>query len=75
MPALLKEINTDKEVKVIAAKDSIVELVIGKKKYTTDEYYYDEESDQYIYTLATDRDLSGTMVTVTASNDFDLAFL
>lgn len=71
MPALLKEItNTDKEVKVIAAKDSIVELVIGKKKYTTDEYYYDEESDQYIYTLATDRDLSGTMVTVTASNDF-----
>lgn len=70
MPTLLNEItNTDKEVKVVAIKDCEIELIIGKKKYTTNEYYYDEISDQYIYTLVTDRDLSGTVVEVFASNE------
>ncbi|NLO09970.1 MAG: hypothetical protein GX129_08925 [Clostridiales bacterium] len=70
MPMLLNEIsNTDKVVKVISIKDCEIALTIGKKLYTTREYVYDEANDQYIYTLATDRDLSGTRVTVTASND------
>jgi len=69
-PALLNEIaNTDKEVKVIAAKDCTVTLTIGKKTYNTDKYQYDEASGNYIYTLEIDRDLSGTAVTVTASNE------
>lgn len=70
MPILLKEIsNTDKEVKVAATKDCTVSLIIGKKQYTSSDYQYDELTDQYIYTFATDRDLSGTLVTVTATND------
>lgn len=69
-PVLLNEItNTDKEVKVIATKDCEITLTIGKKTYTTDKYQYDEKADQYIYTFATDRDLSGTSVTVTATNE------
>lgn len=70
MPKLLNEItNTDKEVKVIAIKDCEVTLIIGKKTYKTNEYKYDEIIGEYIYTLTTDRDLSGTPVTVLASND------
>ena len=69
-PALAAEItNTDKEVKVIAAKDCLVTLTVGKKTYTTDKYLYDETTGNYIYTFAIDRDLSGTAVTVTASNE------
>ena len=69
MPVLLSEItNTDKIVNVVAVKDVEIELIIGKKKYTTNEYYYDEALGKYIYTLATDRDVSGTVVKVTASN-------
>lgn len=68
-PKLLNDVtNTDKEVKVISIKDSIISLVIGKKEYTTSEYVYDEATAQYIYTLATDRDLSGTPIKVTATN-------
>ncbi|TAH64838.1 MAG: hypothetical protein EWM47_11840, partial [Anaerolineaceae bacterium] len=70
MPTLLNEItNTDKIVNVVSIKDTEIALKIGSKTYTTKVYYYDEVSDQYIYTLATDRDLSGTTVVVTASND------
>lgn len=69
MPILLNEItNTDKEVKVAATQDCTVTLVIGKKEYTSSDYEYDENNDQYIYTFATDRDQSGTEVTVTATN-------
>ena len=69
-PTLLRDItNTDKEVKVSAAKDCEITLTIGKKTYTTNEYIYDELSGQYIYTLATDRDVSGTSVTVTSTNE------
>lgn len=70
MPELLKEVtNTDKEVKVIAIKDSEVTLIIGKKTYKTSDYEYDEITGEYLYTFATDRELSGTSVTVIASND------
>jgi 2',3'-cyclic-nucleotide 2'-phosphodiesterase/3'-nucleotidase len=70
MPELLKEItNNDKEVKVVAIKDTEIVLTIGKKLYSTSEYVYDEATDQYIYTLATDRNVSGTSVTVTATNE------
>lgn len=70
MPILLKEIsNTDKEVKVAAIKDCEVTLTIGNKTYTTKEYVYDELTDQYIYTFATDRDVSSTKVIVTATNE------
>jgi 2',3'-cyclic-nucleotide 2'-phosphodiesterase/3'-nucleotidase len=69
-PSLLNQItNTDKVVKVVAAKDCKITLTIGKKTYTTKKYQYDKATDQYIYTLKTDRDLSGTKVTVTASNE------
>ena len=69
MPALLKEItNTDKEVKVIA-KDSIVELVIGKRNIQQMNTITMKSLISILHP-ATDRDLSGTMVTVTASNDF-----
>ncbi|NLP33937.1 MAG: hypothetical protein GX359_01945 [Clostridiales bacterium] len=69
MPDLLKEItNTDKKVQVVANKDCEVSLTIGKKNYTTSEYVYDEEDNIYIYTFETDRDVSGTKVTITASN-------
>lgn len=70
MPVLLNEIsNTDKEAKVVAIKDCEIALTIGKKLYTTKEYIYDEITDQYIYTIAIDRDVSGTSVKVTASNE------
>ena len=69
-PSLVRDItNTDKLVEVIADKDSIVTLTIGKKQYQTETYIYDEENDQYIYTFNTDRDTSGTEVTITASNE------
>jgi len=69
-PALAKVItNTDKEVRVIAEKDCLVTLTIGKKTYTSDKYLYDESTGQYIYTFAVDREVSGTTVTVTASNE------
>lgn len=68
-PVLINEItNTDKVVKVAAFKDVEIKLQIGKKTYTTTEYYYDEASGKYIYTLAVDRDLSGTKVEITAAN-------
>ena len=70
MPELLNEItNTDKVAKVVAIKDSEITLTIGKKTYITDSYEYDEVTGNYIYTLAIDRDLSGTSVTITASNE------
>lgn len=70
MPTLLKEItNTDKLVNIVAIKDVEIELVIGNKRYSTTEYVYDEANNQYIYSLATDRDLSGTKVVVTATNE------
>ncbi|NLJ95818.1 MAG: hypothetical protein GX321_01580 [Clostridiales bacterium] len=70
MPMLLNEItNTDKEVKVLAIKDCEVTLIIGKKTYKTTEFEYDETIGAYVYTFATDRDQSGTSVTVLASND------
>lgn len=68
-PSLLKEItNSDKLVEVIATKDCEVVLIIGQKTYTTKEYWYDEASSRYIYSLETDRDLSGTPVTITVIN-------
>lgn len=68
-PVLVSEItNTDKLVRVAAAKDCEVILTIGSKTYTTTQYQYDELSGLYIYSLATDRVKSGTKVTVKASN-------
>lgn len=69
MPTLLNDIsNTDKIAKVVALKDCEVLLTIGNKKYIATEYYFDEELGQYIYRIPTDRDLSGSVVIVTASN-------
>lgn len=68
-PTLVKEIsNTDKKVQVIAGQDLVINLRIGAKTYETAKYMYDEVNDQYIYTFATDRDVSGTEVVVTATN-------
>lgn len=68
-PMLVKEIsNTDKKVQVIAGQDLLINLRIGTKTYETSEYVYDEANEQYIYTFATDRDVSGTEVVVTATN-------
>jgi 2',3'-cyclic-nucleotide 2'-phosphodiesterase/3'-nucleotidase len=68
-PALLKKItNTDKLVQVTADKDCEVTLTIGEKTYKTKEYRYDDTKKKYIYSLKTDRDISGTTVTVTAAN-------
>jgi 2',3'-cyclic-nucleotide 2'-phosphodiesterase/3'-nucleotidase len=70
MPKLLNEItNTDKEVRVVSIKDVVISLKIGKKEYTGSKYEYDQTAGQYIYTLETDRALSGTKVTITARND------
>lgn len=70
MPSLLNEVtNTDKIVNVVSIKDVEIVLFIGGKRYSTKEYTYDEVANQYIYTLATDRDLSGTELVVTATND------
>jgi len=69
MPALLKEVtNSDKQVQVVANKECEVTLKIGKKSYTTTEYVYDEVNRRYIYTLEIDREVSGTELTVTATN-------
>lgn len=69
-PVLLSEItNADKEAKVIAMKDCVVTLTVGKKTYTTDQYQYDEVTGNYIYTLTIDRNLSDTAVSVTAANE------
>jgi 2',3'-cyclic-nucleotide 2'-phosphodiesterase/3'-nucleotidase len=69
-PNLLKDItNTDKTVYVVASKDVEITLLVGNKRYTTNEYYFDQTTNQYIYSLKTDRDLSGTTVVVTASNE------
>jgi 2',3'-cyclic-nucleotide 2'-phosphodiesterase/3'-nucleotidase len=69
MPKPVREItNTDKLVEVIAEKDCEITLKIGSKRYTTNEYRYDEKTGNYIYSLNTDRDVSGTAVTVTAAN-------
>lgn len=68
-PMLVKEIsNTDKKAQVIAGQDLVINLTIGTKSYETAEYVYDEVNDQYVYTFATDRDVSGTDVVVTATN-------
>lgn len=69
MPTLLKEVtNTDKTVQVIAKKDCELTLIIGTKKYVTSSYEQDLTSGNYIYTFATDRDVSGTVISVTAAN-------
>ena len=68
-PILRKDItNTDKQVQVIADKDSEVTLTIGKKVYTSKEYKQEGGTGRFIYTLAIDRDVSGLPVTVIASN-------
>ena len=70
IPNLLYEItNTDKVVKVVSIKDVEIVMTIGDKIYRTNEYYLDEVTGRYIYTLATDRDISGTTVLVTATNE------
>ncbi len=69
MPMLLKDItNTDKLVQVVADKDCEIILTIGSKSYTTKKYTEDKANNRYVYSLDTDRDKSGTPVTVTAAN-------
>jgi 2',3'-cyclic-nucleotide 2'-phosphodiesterase/3'-nucleotidase len=69
MPSLLKKVtNTDKTVQVIAKKGSEVTLIIGENTYKSSQYEYDETNDRYIYTLTTNREVSGTEIQVTASN-------
>lgn len=68
-PLLLTEVtNADKRVQVIAGQDLVINLTIGTNTYETSEYIYDEANDQYIYTIETDRDVSGTDVVITATN-------
>jgi 2',3'-cyclic-nucleotide 2'-phosphodiesterase/3'-nucleotidase len=69
MPTLLRDItNTDKIVNIVGIKDTEIVLLIGNKTYTSNEYYLDEVTGQYIYTLETDREQSGTTAVVTATN-------
>jgi len=69
IPSLVKEVtNNDKQVQVIANQDCEVVLTIGSKKYVSSEYEYDEANDRYIYTFETDRDISGTELTIVATN-------
>lgn len=69
IPLLVKEItNSDKTVEVIAEKDSEVTLTIGAKTYKTTVNRFDEINGYYIYSINTDRDISGTVVTATATN-------
>lgn len=69
IPALVKDMtNVDKSVQVIANKDCEVALTIGSKVYTSTIYQYDELTGQYIYSFITDRGISGTMITVVATN-------
>ncbi|HKL79869.1 MAG TPA: metallophosphoesterase, partial [Mobilitalea sp.] len=68
-PTLLTPVsNTDKQVQVIADKDCEIILTIGKKTYSTKEYKLDEINNQYVYTFITDRDVSGTVITIQAVN-------
>jgi 2',3'-cyclic-nucleotide 2'-phosphodiesterase / 3'-nucleotidase / 5'-nucleotidase len=69
-PSLFKEVtNSDKQVQVIANKDCEVILSIGTKTYVTKEYQYDAVNGIYIYTFTTDRDVTGTIITVKATNE------
>jgi 2',3'-cyclic-nucleotide 2'-phosphodiesterase/3'-nucleotidase len=69
MPSLMKDItNADKQVQVISDKDCELTLTIGTKVYTSAEYMKEESTNRYIYTFVTDRVISGTPVTVIASN-------
>jgi 2',3'-cyclic-nucleotide 2'-phosphodiesterase/3'-nucleotidase len=68
-PSLLKKVtNTDKSVQVIAKRGSEITVIIGTATYKSTVYKYDEVNDRYVYTLVTDRDISGTAIQVTASN-------
>ena len=69
VPSLVKDItNSDKTVLIQANKNCQVVLTIGDKIYETSDYQYDPATDQYIYTIAIDRALSNTAVTITATN-------
>jgi len=68
-PSLLSEVtNADKLVKVIANKDCEITLTIGSKVYHSSIYEYDELMKQYSYTFVTDRDISGTIITISSTN-------
>ncbi len=70
MPVLLRDVtNTDKQVQVAADKDCEVILTIGSKTYSTKVYQKDEGKNRYVYTFEIDRDVSGTEVTVKATNE------
>ncbi|MHB8130568.1 MAG: Ig-like domain-containing protein [Mobilitalea sp.] len=69
MPILLKDVtNADKLVQIIAKKGSEVLVTIGAKTYSSSEYLQDEATGNYVYSLVTDRVVSGTVIKVTATN-------
>ena len=68
-PELLQEVtNADKQVSIVTNKNCEVTLIIGDKTYATSEFIYNEETNQYIYTLEIDRAVSGTPITISATN-------
>ncbi|MDF2539063.1 MAG: hypothetical protein K0S76_2084, partial [Herbinix sp.] len=68
-PQLIKSVsNSDKLVQIAANKNCEVALTIGTKVYKTTVYQYDETTKRYIYSFVTDRDQSGTKITIIATN-------
>jgi len=68
-PSILEDVtNSAKSVQVIADKDCEVLLKIGTKTYTSSKYQYDKTKEQYLYSFITDRELSDTLISITATN-------